>query len=430
MCKLPTESNTINSSISQNVHNNISSSTALDLSKRTKRYNIWELGARYHCSLIGTCLTLKELHQLAAKVGFGKAQIISDYDLHVSFVHVLDQKCYASLLVNKLLNKKYKSSVQQFSKAKTDDARLVAWKQALKIGNVAGAFWALISHPASSEELQYKAYGNIHMLSHISGASLRLDIQELHQLREQNQELEQQAKQIQLGIREKSIIKDDKIKSLTSQLLNAKQENSVLKKAEKELESVKNKPIVESLQAQVAKLSITQAHDQSRVDRAEISEEIWKQRAQREQQHAQELKQKLFVLQEEKQAIEESLTVLLVKQNSDVGDCTTCLEPDTDLCGRCILYVGGRNKQNSHFRKLVEQQNGQFIHHDGGREDSYQRLASIVSQADIVLCPMDCVSHAAMNTVKRHCDHHTKPLIFIPHASLSSFAQGLKEVMG
>lgn len=83
--------------------------------------------------------------------------------------------------------------------------------------------------------------------------------------------------------------------------------------------------------------------------------------------------------------------------------------PTLDLGGRRIAYVGGRANLIGHFRDLIEQSNGELIHHDGGVDDSTGRLGRILGQADAVLCPVDCVSHGACRLTKRFRKRGTSP---------------------
>ncbi len=73
---------------------------------------------------------------------------------------------------------------------------------------------------------------------------------------------------------------------------------------------------------------------------------------------------------------------------------------ERNLCGKCILYVGGRTNLIRHYRSLVEKYGGQFLHHDGGVETSSKKLQKILPKADAVLFPVDCVSHEASLFVK------------------------------
>ncbi len=101
-------------------------------------------------------------------------------------------------------------------------------------------------------------------------------------------------------------------------------------------------------------------------------------------------------------------------------------ERAVDLCGRRVAYVGGRSGIVGHFRTLVERLNGHFIHHDGGKEDHEGQLGRILGQADVVLCPVDCVSHRASLRAKQFCKRTAKPFVPLRTAGLSSFVTGLR----
>ena len=96
-----------------------------------------------------------------------------------------------------------------------------------------------------------------------------------------------------------------------------------------------------------------------------------------------------------------------------------------DLEGRTILFVGGLKQQVPHMRRYVEEHNGSLAHHDGGMEDNMSRLAKLFGRADLVLFPVDCVSHAAQTEVKRLCRRWGKPYLPMPSASISVFKQAL-----
>jgi hypothetical protein len=74
-----------------------------------------------------------------------------------------------------------------------------------------------------------------------------------------------------------------------------------------------------------------------------------------------------------------------------------------DLHELCILYVGGRNHQIPQIRGLVEGTSGRFLHHDGGLEHNTALIPGLVSRADIVVFPVDCISHESAISVKRSC---------------------------
>ncbi|MBK3775493.1 DUF2325 domain-containing protein [Azospirillum brasilense] len=95
----------------------------------------------------------------------------------------------------------------------------------------------------------------------------------------------------------------------------------------------------------------------------------------------------------------------------------------TDLGGRAILYVGGRTKSLPHLRAAVETRNGCLLHHDGGFEQTTRCLEGLVERADVVVCPIDCVSHDACLRVKGLCRRMGKPFVPMRSAGATSFAR-------
>ena len=45
------------------------------------------------------------------------------------------------------------------------------WNRCLRDGEVPGPYWALLTHPATTTDLALAAFGEVHMLSHMVGAS-------------------------------------------------------------------------------------------------------------------------------------------------------------------------------------------------------------------------------------------------------------------
>ncbi len=115
--------------------------------------------------------------------------------------------------------------------------------------------------------------------------------------------------------------------------------------------------------------------------------------------------------------------------------CSQCADQNTqncpgpNLCGKTVLYVGGLHKMVPHYRQLVENFGGQFLHHDGGKEASRNLLPKMLITADAVFCPVDCVSHDACNCVKKMCKRFQKPFVLMRSAGLSSLAKGLSDIV-
>ncbi|HVI51973.1 MAG TPA: DUF2325 domain-containing protein [Candidatus Sulfotelmatobacter sp.] len=100
--------------------------------------------------------------------------------------------------------------------------------------------------------------------------------------------------------------------------------------------------------------------------------------------------------------------------------------PSLDLHGRCILYVGGRQQQGAHFRQVVEGMNGRFAYHDGGMEHNLSRLSGMFQKADVVLFPVDNISHAGQRQVKQLCRQLNKPFLALRRCGSGSLLQALE----
>ncbi len=425
MCQIPSNKIPLSAPLSPLPIPNVD----LKVNKRGSRLKFWELSSRFHCAALGTCLTLKELRQLGKKAHIDGIETWDDYYIHVSFLKALDTKCYVSTLVNKLLDKKYKINILSFSKTKTEEERVALWNKAVNTGDIAGAFWAMLTHPDTTEETLFQIYGKVHMLSHLSGATARIDMREFHMLEERNHALQEQINTNEVVFNKKLDKKEEQLANLKAELSELQQEKGLYEQAKVELNQIKETPFIHRFQDEIKQLKIELENARLNAERLEKNCQKWEAIATHAQEQNDVLEQQLDNLSDEKLSVENTLTSLLSQGSESIDSCEACPNSNSDLCGRCVLYIGGRNSQYTHFRKLVEQQNGAFIHHDGGREDGHQKLASIVSKADVVVCPLDCVSHTAMNAVKRHCQINTKQLVFIPHASLSAFSKGLTEAM-
>lgn len=373
---------------------------------------------QYFCSIIGTCLTLKELMVIARKSKLCIDPSVCDYDLHGCFVSIAkDSSCYAHRQLQKHMDKKYAAAIREFSEAETDEALRKLWERALESADFAGAYYALVTHPAASVVLQADVFGEVHMLSHLSGASLRVDMQK-HSI------LKRRVRKIEKELAEKTRLvlnKDEELQSLTKSLLTSVRSEERLR-FQLAADAGSNKPddLEKELTINIVKLDAARERNKVLVQKADLFQ--IKNASLEEALTA--IKGQLVVSTTQRESLESNLSRVLDNGHVDsMGSYT-----NQDLCGRCILYVGGRSRQCRHFRQLVEKFNGRFIHHDGGIEDGDNRLASILSQADTVMCPLDCISHDAMNKVKRHCKIATKPLVMLPHASLSAFSKGLSEI--
>src|SRR6516165_6583185 len=123
----------------------------------------------------------------------------SDHELHGRAVHLAGQKTLASKLLQKALDRRHRSAITQFSKAKSTDELLMLWDSAVRHAEIPGPYWAILTHPETTEDLVRKVFGEVHMLWHLVGAANRADIRRLRELEAENAALQDKvARQQQL----------------------------------------------------------------------------------------------------------------------------------------------------------------------------------------------------------------------------------------
>lgn len=132
----------------------------------------------------------------------------------------------------------------------------------------------------------------------------------------------------------------------------------------------------------------------------------------------------------ERQALLDARTLEAIASRS-LSPCESCGSDSClecpDLKGQKVLCVGGHPKLIEQFRQLVERSNGEFSHHDGGREDSRKRLDALLWAADTVICAADHVSHDAYYRMKKFCKQNQKRHFYLSNASLTAFARTLSQ---
>lgn len=395
-------------------------------SSHSTRKKLWHLDKAYHCSIIGTCLSLAELKQITKKYQITTDGKMTDYKLHSIFVNSVSAASDPIRYIQKFLDKKYSSQIKRYAKARSLEEFEQLWSEALESGDVAGAFWAIVTNPHIDSNLLQRVTGEVHMLSHISGASTRNDIKVVGKLRAQKQMANEAHSKTTSSMAAQLRQKESDIRSLNKEIRYYKAQMKALEIAKQKLDIIEKEGGLAQLESLGKQLEVTALRAQQAEQHSSGLEIKLKQFAQNNE----HLQQELVIHRAEKQAVESTLNRLLsdhCNKSCELSETEEC--PLRNLTGLNILYVGGRASQCSFFRALVEQCHGAFLYHDGGKEESQSKLNSLLAQADAVLCPTDCVSHDAYYRVKRHCESQTKQLIMIPHASLSSFTKGLEEVM-
>ncbi|MBO45564.1 MAG: hypothetical protein CMJ96_01570 [Planctomycetes bacterium] len=368
----------------------------------SRRLKIWEVNGGWHCSIVGTCLTVRELRALANKLKLEITPGVSrDYQLHGFFSKQGENSELPAKLMNKLLDKKHAVSIRKLRAAKSDKELDDYWTAAKEAGDIPGPYWAILSHPKATTNLSERMFADVHMLSHLVGASNRADIRRLNELEEQMMVLEEDLSNQKKHYQNRLCAKEQEKAGLREKLSNIRRSSVTLPKSVSTAKKDKPKDI--GLANEIVHL------------RAQATQNATVISNQREQ--IASLSQLVQTLREENQSFESALP-----RKCPAGTANFPI----DLDGRRLLYVGGRKQTVHQLKNLVEEWNGQLLYHDGGMEKSLGELAPAVIKADAVVFPMDCVSHSAVNKIKRLCRQSMKPYIPLRSTGVASFVAGLQ----
>ena len=138
-----------------------------------RRTAIWDMHPSVHCSIIGTCLSSGEIRRLLIKLGVHGAESASDHDLHKQGVALASRQQGGAKFIQKALDRRHEAAIKQFAKADDESALRQTWDEAVRRGDIPGAYWAVLSHPAATDGIMRKTFGDVHMLSHMVGAANR-----------------------------------------------------------------------------------------------------------------------------------------------------------------------------------------------------------------------------------------------------------------
>ncbi len=125
-------------------------------------------------------------------------------------------------------------------------------------------------------------------------------------------------------------------------------------------------------------------------------------------------------------ALRRELDAIESSELTGCGESGSPTMPDLRLDGVTVLYVGGRPHQVAQLRAIAERSGAAFLHHDGGIENHLNLLAGLTSQADLVVFPVDCISHHAAQAAKLLCRQAGKRFIPLRSAGATSLLAALR----
>ncbi|MEX3923318.1 DUF2325 domain-containing protein [Paraburkholderia sp. BR10936] len=377
-----------------------------ELARARQRTRLVELDAHLHCSIIGTCLSTHELRKLVPKFTRLDAQRASDLEIHHAAVELAIEGGAGGKALQKALDTRYAGAVRRFASARDTQAVLALWNDALANGDIPPAYWAVMTHPATTMEVRQAAFGELHMLSHLVGAANRADLRRLVALEAENAELRAKIERQQARLHEMSRERDAARNALDAQTaqLTAQRENTP---QHAQLEALQ-----EALAARDARVALHTSRREIAEQRANAdAAALHTLRAQLDEAHA-----LIDALRAEVHAMEQT-----TQAHEDPQAQRTL--PEDALKGRRIVYVGGRPGSNHALRRWVESAGGELTVHDGGVEDRKGLLAAALANADLAVFPVDCIDHDSMSTLRRVCERHQVTWHPLRTASLASFVE-------
>jgi len=343
--------------------------------KHGKR-KLWDLPGSCHCMVVGTCLTLADVKSVAKRARYdisGK----SDYQLHQFFV---SQASYRDSLIAKQTQKLIMELI----------------------------------------------YGEVHMLSHLSGASVHQQAAEVPAIKHETEVLRHK-------LRAQKLTSARKVKAYQYEVVRLENINQQLKAQIEHARqvAVDHSDLLSKQDSDRIKCLLRETNQLLRSTRTQLqeSQSLAKERSQQLEAVKHDngkLEQLVNYLVRQKEKLESTTEVGSqdhAEVSADAGD--GCSQ---SLSGKCVLLLGGMPSQCKHFKAFVEANNGDFLHHDGGTESSYSQIDHLVRQADAVFCPVEQVSHNAMNRAKKLCKKAETPLVFLPKSSLSAFVNGIRAI--
>lgn len=377
-----------------------------------RRTRIWEFGVNLHCSIIGTCLSTADLRHILIKLGIVHADAISAHELHNAGVMLASRRESGARLLQKALDRQHRNAIARSAKAKDPDALLTLWEESLKQGEIPGSYWAVLTHPLTTEAVVKRVFGDVHMLSHLVGSANRADIRRLRQLEQDNAALTAKADRQQRLLQDGFATRDQTIRKLNDMLGNRVSEQTERPSGSSGREDETIEHLIRDLQRRLAQQT-------ARADRLERRSQELSSNLQACERSLQTARAELDAARLELAAAERHLEALLDEARSD---------PDVqlDLSGLTVLYVGGRANQIPRMKELVERGGGHFLHHDGGLEHSAALLTSLIRRADQVSFPVDCISHDAVITIKKLCRQARTPYCPLRTASLACLLSALR----
>uniref|UniRef100_UPI003BA8D3DA DUF2325 domain-containing protein n=1 Tax=Stappia sp. TaxID=1870903 RepID=UPI003BA8D3DA len=380
-----------------------------------RRIALWEQTDNVHCSIVGTCASVEDLRRVARKVGIDVSPETPDYDVHGHFVRMSTSDNIFSRAFQKLLDQRFEGALRRVARVREPEALTALWQDMRERGQVAPAYWSFMTLGHIPARLRVEIFGEVHMLSHLAGASFRQKTAEATTLRDQLAEAEERARRVEAGLKQALGERDREIADLRAALTALKAErDSRIPTADTEIAAQSENTLLRRRLAKSAR-AIQTARARARLAEARLAEV--------------ERGDEIGVStrppgDSPRHALDDALAV-----SGRASPHLVAPVGEADGAPRAVLYVGGMHGHRDRLRGIAEAFNATFVHHDGGVEDAPQRLDSLLPSVDCVFCPVNCVSHDACLRAKKICQKLNKPFVPLRSSGQSAFRKALQSLV-
>jgi hypothetical protein len=430
-----------------------------DTGARGSRLRLWELRGGLHCSVVGTCLAVADLRDIAERLGQRLDPATNEHEIHARFVQAATCDGPIARAMHRLLDKRYDGALRKVAKARGAQALSTLWAEMRDAGMVPGAYWAMLTSTHVPEAVRVAIFGDVHMLSHLNGRSVRETSERAARAEARIAEHEERLRRAERRSEQQIAERDRRIAALEFEVARLKGERAAELASrdgaiaaeitpsmppEGEARGNRRAPgaedrsahMVAALRAQLRTAETELARQRERI--AALEELLFDGEEAITPPAGAEAAAKASGGAAPGQAAGPSHGA--APASADEADPGGEAGPSTargsrrppgaeaGAAGISVLYLGGLTGQMPRLRSIAESWGASLIHHDGGMEDRFQRIDDLVVGADAVLCPVDCVSHAACRHAKRLCRKFCKRFVPLRTASGAALEGALAEL--
>jgi len=375
--------------------------------ERNRRLALWEITPGMHCSVVGTCLAPADVRAIMRKCKLAVEPGAADYRVHGFLVNEAARPGPVGRAIGALLDKKYAGAIRQSLRLGDDSAIEAYWGEACRRGAIAGPYWALLSLADLPQEIGTRVFGDVHMLGHFMSGANRDAKSALWAAEQRIEALTGRLQKVRGRAHERDLALQARIDVLETELAMLRATQAACQPpavAPPTPAAGRAGRLERRLERQGRKLTAVRAQlTQERAENARLRARL------------------------EQPAPLPPLAASLrdpAPLGRSAGQPAAC----RIAVMRCLLYVGGRRSAVPHLKAGAARHAVELLHHDGGIEENVVLLDQLVPQADVVFCPVDCVSHSASLRARALCRRHAKPFVPLRNASASCFCRQVADL--